>query len=166
MVEWNGGCYIVGGRRDGDAEHSIHGLINQRSQLSLFVIRILTRPRPRGICTEQLSVLRADPDLARLIPITLEVDVPGGLVEFHPNVASPGGSDGAIEDVRKGCAALAKTNPSPGEAQQHFAEALRLNPFHTEAMYGMARALWLADAAFDALPIIRKAVDLEPNAFH
>jgi tetratricopeptide (TPR) repeat protein len=30
----------------------------------------------------------------------------------------------------------------------------------------MARALWLADAAFEALPMIEKAVDLEPNAFH
>jgi tetratricopeptide (TPR) repeat protein len=107
--------------------------------------------------------LRSSPQLAGVIPITLEVDVPGGIVELQRNVGSSVRRDKAASHVQQGFDALAGASPSPVQAQKHFADALRLNPAHTEALYGMAHSLWRANDAFEAFSVIGDAVEIEPN---
>ena len=137
-IECCGRRYVIGVRLGVGAERIVHTLTNERSGLSIFVIKVLKRPRPRGVYTKQISLLRTDTELARVITLTLEVDVPGGMVEIQPNVESR------------------------GEAEKRFTDALRLNPYHSEALYGMAHALWRANETSQAFRRIGEAVEIEP----
>jgi len=161
-IACNGCLYVIGERLGVGAERVVHLLTNLKSGLSLFVIKLLKAPRPRGSYTEIIAQLRSAPDMARIIPITLEVDVPGGIVELQRNVGSAP-PDKADPHVRQGFAALAGATPSPVKAQTHFTDALRLNPAHTEALYGMAHSLWQAGDASQAFAVIGDAVQIEPN---
>jgi Flp pilus assembly protein TadD len=127
------------------------------------VIKLLKVLRRRGVYTEITAKLRGDPELARVIPITLEVDVPGGMVELQRNVASAVPGDRAARHVHQGFDALSGSSSSPIQAQQHFTEALRLNSSHSEALYGMAHALWRAGDASEALSVVDEAIAIEPN---
>lgn len=162
-IKCNGRRYVIGERLGIGAERIVHVLTNEKSGLSLFVIKLLKFPRPRGGYTEVIARARSKPDLARIIPITLEVDVPGGMVELQRNAGSAPPGDKAAPHVQQGFEALAGDSPSPVKAQVHFTDALRLNPSHTEALYGMAHALWRADDAGKAFSVIGDAVEIEPN---
>ena len=131
VVEWSGRRYIVGDLLGIGAERVVHSLVNERSRLSLLVVKILKRPRPRGLYTKIIAKMRTNPELARTIPITLEVDVPGGMVEFQPNAGSSDRDDRAAEHVSRGFASLTNTTPALPEAHVSFTEALRINPSHT-----------------------------------
>jgi Flp pilus assembly protein TadD len=160
-IECRGRRYVIGQRLGVGAERIVHILTNELSGLSILVIKILKIPRPRGVYTTLISQLRSDIELARVTTVTLEVDVPGGMVEIQPNVESRG-ADPAGTHVRQGFDALTGKTPSPLEARKHFGDALRLNPSHCEALYGMAHALWRANETSQAFMRISEAVDIEP----
>jgi hypothetical protein len=161
-IECCGRRYVIGERLGVGAERLVHTLTNERSGLSIFVVKLLKRPRPRGLYTKQISLLRSDAELARVIPLTLEVDVPGGFVEIQSNVGSRDRGDTASSRVHQGFDALTGETPSPADAEKLFADALRLNPYHSEALYGMAHALWRTKETSGAFTYIGEAVDIEP----
>jgi hypothetical protein len=160
FFDCNGCRYIVGEFIGSGVERIVHRAINERSSLSLLVVKILKWARPRGEYTRTLSVLRASTKLAPVITVTVECEVPGGLVELQRNAMSPLEGDRAAEHVRAGFDALKE---DPVDARRCFETALHINPAHSAALYGLAHALWRADDTAAASQAIESAVQIEPN---
>lgn len=163
LVDCHGATYVVGGLLGVGAERVVHSLINQQSGLSFLVIKVLKQPRPRGLYTRQIAHLRTDPALARVIPVTLEVDVPGGMVELQPNAGASSDPDPAADAIAAGYSAMSSEVPALDAAIGHFEAVLAQRPFHSEALYGLAHAQWRQDRPFDAFFAIDKAAQIEPN---
>jgi len=166
LVNCNGCIYVVGELQGAGAEQVVHTLINRQSTLCLLVFKVPKQPRPRGLYLGVLAKLRADPMLARTIPISIEIEVPGGLIELQrylPHRGQPHHRDLANEDVNAAFEALKGEAPALDLARRHFMAALAINPRHTEALYGMAHTLWRLGEPFDGLAQIEEAVRIEPN---
>lgn len=165
-VTCNGRDYELGAHLGTGAERICHKLINRRSGLCLHVLKVLRYPRPVGLYTEIIARLRGSPqnnfDLARGIPITIEIGIPGGTAEVQTYVGPY--SDDANPTtalMHKGDAKLAAEEYNAAIA--NYKQVLELNPQHTVAMLNLAAALKETKDEYGAWILVSKAREIEPH---
>jgi tetratricopeptide (TPR) repeat protein len=164
LVLCNGTRYIVGEFIGVGAEKIVHKQVNEESHLALHVIKIIKIPRPIGLVSEMIAKMRANPELASLIPPILEFEVPGGLIEVQIYLQSSKDKiDRATEFVQDGRKIMQESDANLELAISRFQEALQIKSKHTEAMYWMSLAIWDSNDPFRAWHLIADAVDIEPN---
>jgi hypothetical protein len=78
LIVCNGREYLVGEYLGTGAERIVHKLINCKSKLCFHVVKVVRQQRPKGIYNRIIASLRSNSQLARVIPITIELEISGG----------------------------------------------------------------------------------------
>ena len=161
------GCeYVVGAYLGSGAQRITHKLINRASGLCLHVLKI-SRQRNLGYVPSQARAMLAagrtpEFDFAKIIPVSIEIDLPGGQAEMQ--IYAGGSKDpttAADALTEKGDALL--DSSMVREAIQAYEKALAKNPNHTHALVNRAAAHAQMDDPVTAYHTAAQARSIEPN---
>jgi tetratricopeptide (TPR) repeat protein len=164
LIVCNGREYLVGAYLGTGAERIVHKLINCKSKLCFHVIKVVRQPRPRGIYTKLIARLRSNSQLARVIPITVELEIAGGRVELQPYFPSPSEERDPVADLLDEADAHLKHNDYT-QAIDIYNRVLRTNPSHTMALINLSAAYRGLNEISRSRELASMAVEIEPNYF-
>jgi len=166
VIAHNGCEYVVGKQLGSGAEKITHKLVNRASGLCLHVLKIWRRPR-LGYTLSQLRARlaarrTAEYDFAKLIPVSIEITLPGGRGEMQIYVERPDDESTRADVLADKGDALFK-NSRFEEAIAAYGEALAENPKHTRALVNSAAARAAVHDLEGAYNSAAKAARIEPN---
>jgi Flp pilus assembly protein TadD len=166
FVVWRDCEYLVGPYLGSGAERITHKLINRASGLCLHVLKIWRRPDlgyvPSEIRARLAAGRNSEFDFAKLVPISIEIALPGGRAEMQMYIGSPDDAETEADVLtRKGDTLIDKSAIS--EASQAYEEALAINPFHTHALVNLAAMCARRQDIGAAYQFASQARQIEPN---
>jgi tetratricopeptide (TPR) repeat protein len=165
LVIWRECEYVVGACLGSRTERINHKLINRVSGLCLHVLKIWRQPNLGYVPSQIRARLAAGTrgvDFAKVIPVSIEIELPGGRAEMQIHEASS-------EDLTTAADALTQTgdelldNLKIRQAIQAYEQALTENPNHTHALVNLAAAHSQLNDLATAYELAAKARSIEPN---
>lgn len=161
------GCtYVVGPYLGSGAERITHKLINRASGLCLHVLKIWRQSTLGYIPSQARAMLAAgrtpEFDFAKIIPVSIEIDLPGGQAEMQ--VYAGGSKDPTTAaDVLTDNGDELLDRSMIREAIEAYEKALAKNPNHTHALVNLAAARAQMDDPVTAYHTAAQARSIEPN---
>jgi tetratricopeptide (TPR) repeat protein len=158
--------YVVGEHLGSGAERIVHKLINRASGLCLHVLKVWRSPDlgyvPSLVRAELASDRGSEIDFADLIPVSIEIELPGGRAEMQIYAGGLGDDCTRADTLTDKGDELFK-NSRFGEAITSYGEALVENPNHTHALVNLAAARAAEGDLEGAYQAAARATAIEPN---
>jgi tetratricopeptide (TPR) repeat protein len=166
VVNWRECQYLVGACLGSGAERITHKLINCASGLCLHVLKVWRQPDLGYVPSQIRATLAAgrtpEFDFAKIIPISIEIELPGGLAEMQIYAGGAGDSTTPADTLTKRGDELLESGTIP-EAIPAYAQALAENPNHTHALVNLAAAYAQTNNPAKAYHAAAQARNIEPN---
>jgi tetratricopeptide (TPR) repeat protein len=168
--EWEGktlllnGCeYLIGRYLGTGAERIVHLLTNRRSGLTLHVLKIWRGPIPLAPSEVRKRLVAGDPSFAKIIPISIEVELPGGQAEVQEYAGGGPRPPAAPGDALTIVADTLLAADKHVDAIAAYKAALAENTDHTHALINLAASLSQSGDLSGAQKAALRATMVEPN---
>jgi tetratricopeptide (TPR) repeat protein len=164
-ITYNNCEYLIGRYVGSGAEGIVHDLINIRSGLCFFVIKIWRDSTPEHVNKRVKSMIDMKVKLNAVLkeqsmPDFIVVVAQGGVFE----ILYRGMSDETSNVYSILCEAEdAITHSRFRDATPLYQQVLRNNPHHTIALAGIAICQKLSGESYEALVTMSRVIDIEPN---
>jgi tetratricopeptide (TPR) repeat protein len=166
LVICNGCEYVIGTHLGAGAERTVHKLVNRRSQLCLHAIKFWHDQEAAGSFVQwhqkQISLMRRDPKLREVIPVSLYFQGHGGFFELQrfvgPQEEAP---NPVINYILEGD--RLRASGEYAKAIPLYQYAVGAKPFHTLALHNLAVCHAGLNNYQEALGIEERVVQIEPN---
>ena len=166
MLVWQKCEYVVGPYLGTGAERVTHKLINRASGQCLHVLKIWRQPNlgyvPSEIRARLAAARNAEFDFARIVPVSIEIDLPGGKAEMQVYIGGPRDAKTEADVLTQRGDDLLDRSDFPG-AQRAYERALEKNPHHTHAMVNLAAVYAQMKDTAQAYKVAARARSIEPN---